>query len=62
MMTINRSTLLILSMTAITTVTTAFAPSTAVSARRSSQQQLYSMALPLHDAEAGKAASWAGAR
>ena len=48
-------------MTAITTVTTAFAPSTAVSARRSSQQQLY-MALPLHDAEAGKAASWAGAR
>ena len=50
-------------MTAITTVITAFAPSTAaVSARRSSQQQLYSMALPLHDAEAGKAASWAGAR
>ena len=50
-------------MTAITTVITAFAPSTAsVSARRSSQQQLYSMALPLHDVEAGKAASWAGAR
>ena len=62
-MTINRSTLLILSMTAITTVTTAFAPSTAaVSARRGTQQQLYSTALPLHDAEAGKAASWAGAR
>ena len=60
-MTINRSTLLILSMTAITTVTTAFAPSTAVSAR-GTQQQLYWMALPLHDAEAGKAASWAGAR
>lgn len=57
---INRSTLLIL--TAITTVITAFAPSTSVSTARGTQQQLYSMALPLHDAEAGKAASWAGAR
>jgi len=60
MMTINRSTLLIL--TAMTTVITAFAPSTASVSARGSQQQLYSMALPLHDAEAGKAASWAGAR
>lgn len=59
-MMINRSTLLIL--TAITTVITAFAPSTSVSTARGTQQQLHSMALPLHDAEAGKAASWAGAR